>query len=233
MKRQKSDVFEDEGTKVPFNRIREGTNEAALEPFTSQDARNITLSKKDLEAQHNSTGYYNYNLDYVKSNVRVRGGKWYFEVRLQSPGSFHLGWCSSTYHPQNGTGHFWGYDLSGQQKTSSSGDLQEYGTPVQRGDIIGCALDLESKSMQFWRNGEDLGVAHSNVILEEGLSLLPYAALARRAVCIFNFGRETFAFPQEGFNALHSYLSEAQLGQLGSVYVKYRGKEVIHVSLEI
>ncbi len=48
--------------------------------------------------------------------------------------------------------------------SSSIGDADnKFGEYCSNGDILGCSLDMETKTIQYWRNGKDLGVAFSNV----------------------------------------------------------------------
>jgi hypothetical protein len=46
------------------------------------------------------------------------------------------------------------------------------------GDVIGSVLDVESKTISFYRNGKDMGVAFNNVNIGDGL--YPAASLSRR-----------------------------------------------------
>lgn len=52
----------------------------------------------------------------------------------------------------------------GRQQKVSGADSQQYGEYVNNGDILGCALDLENKTLQYWLNGKDWGVAFTNVV---------------------------------------------------------------------
>ena len=47
-----------------------------------------------------------------------------------------------------------------------------------KGDIIGSVLDLEAKTISFYRNGKDMGVAFTNIVIGEGL--YPAASLQRK-----------------------------------------------------
>lgn len=205
-----------------YVRVREGPAEASLIKLQDED-KNLVFGKKNLEITNNSPTYYYYNLDYAISNVHVNSGKWYYEVKLIMSGQMQFGWCTSSYHPNKGNGSFWGYDCSRQQKfCTNGGDGEKFGEYCANGDILGCSLDMENKTIQYWKNGKDLGTAFTNVIPEPGGRLTPYIGLSRRVSVLFNFGRETFAFPQDGYNMLHCFLSEKEISKLAHLFNKYR-----------
>jgi len=178
-----------------------------------------------LEVTNNTNNYYYHNsVDYTIGNAQVNSGKWYFEVKVTQGGQIQLGWCTTTYHPQRGGGNYWGYDSSRQQKVSNTGgDSERYGDYCQGNDVFGCALDMEAKTIQFWKNGKDMGVAFTNVAPEAGGRLVPFVALARRVTLQVNFGKDKFAYPQEGYNMLHCFLSEKEIAKLSQLFNRYKG----------
>jgi hypothetical protein len=74
-----------------------------------------------------------------------------------------------------------------------------YGSFANSSDIVGCALDIEARTIQYWLNGIDLCMTFSNVIG----SVVPYVALTRRSKLLLNFGKDNFAFPQPNYNMVH------------------------------
>eukprot|EP01119_Soliformovum_irregulare_P011989 TRINITY_DN3076_c0_g1_i1.p1 TRINITY_DN3076_c0_g1~~TRINITY_DN3076_c0_g1_i1.p1 ORF type:complete len:547 (+),score=157.09 TRINITY_DN3076_c0_g1_i1:158-1642(+) len=229
MKRQKSTTKKSSSQEISapisFNKLREGPIDVRMvcvDPQNSQ--RNLSFHQNDLEVRQNTYDYHS-NCDFIKANVSVRGGKWYFEVALQNTNYVSVGWCTSDFSHAKGTGQFWSWDCQRQQKMSS-GDSSKYGEHVGHGDVIGCGLDIEMKSMSFWNNGKEQGVAYSNVVPNETGYLVPYVVLTRRAQVICDFGKN-LVFPQEGYNKLNSYLVDKDIQKLANVYSKYRdiGKE--------
>jgi hypothetical protein len=172
-------------------------------------------------------------LSFAKGNVAVNGGKWYYEVRIQISGQMQIGWASPNYNPkviphshffltfQNNTGDIWAFDGSKQQKLKNNAGTG-YGEYWTNGDIIGVGLDLETKTLQFWRNGKDLGPAFTDVTCGGG-RLVPVLGLVKRAKVSVNFGRESFAFPQNSMNMLHCFLSEKEIETLSKLFGKYKG----------
>lgn len=126
----------------------------------------------------------------------------------------------------NAIGDAWTYDGSRQQKFRNCNNGQRYGEYWNEGDIITCGLDLDNRTVQFWRNGQDMGVAFTDVQLGSGGRICPLVGIARRVKLQCNFGKDTFAFPMQGYNMLHSFLSEKEIEQLGKLFTKYRGKRI-------
>src|SRR5690606_13003916 len=132
--------------------------------------------------QVENTGNY---FETVRGDVKVRSGKWYYEVKLLTYGKIHIGWCtdkcqiqSNSYvglysvvfveeSPQNGIGNdteSWAFDGSSQRVWhGSSSSNTRYGEYWNNGDIIGTILDLDAKTISFYRNGHDMGVAFTNI----------------------------------------------------------------------
>jgi len=80
---------------------------------------------------------------------------------------------------------------------------------------------VDSKSIQFWRNGKDMGVAFTDINTNGG-RLVPIFGLAKRVKISVNFGKDNFAWPQNSFNMLHCFLSEKEIDSLSKLFVKYK-----------
>jgi len=167
------------------------------------------------------------NFDSVKGNVKLRSGKWYYEARLDSYGMVQIGWCTSEFKPNTsaGTGvggdqFSWAYDGSRQQKWH--GGSEYYGQYWSNGDIIGCAVDLDNKKMNFFRNGSDMGVAYEN--FNSGDGLYPAASFSNGQSMTFNFGKSNFRYPHSNaeFKMLHCFLSEEELANLTKLFNQYK-----------
>lgn len=39
------------------------------------------------------------NFESLRANVKVKSGKWYYEVKLITNGLFQIGWCTSAFAP--------------------------------------------------------------------------------------------------------------------------------------
>jgi len=98
---------------------------------------------------------------------------WYYEVELLSEGVAQLGWADAARFAGgdddegDGVGDdaaSWAFDGC-RLAAWTDGDARPYGgaTAWARGDVVGCVLDLERRTMSFTKNGEDLGVAFADL----------------------------------------------------------------------
>eukprot|EP01118_Nematostelium_gracile_P009874 TRINITY_DN3344_c0_g1_i1.p1 TRINITY_DN3344_c0_g1~~TRINITY_DN3344_c0_g1_i1.p1 ORF type:complete len:478 (+),score=122.35 TRINITY_DN3344_c0_g1_i1:159-1592(+) len=219
LQRSGSSVYE---TDASYNRVREGPPDACLRRIVEDD-KTLTLSRKNLEVS-NSNNYYNYNFEYAVGNVTVTSGKWYYEAKILVSGQIMLGWCTNTYHPQTETGSYWGYDCNRQQKmqTGNGADQERYGEYCANGDVIGVFLDIETKTIQYSKNGKDLGICYSNVVPDSGGKLTPIIGVSRRGSVLVNFGKEKFEYACDGYNMLHCFLTEKEIAKLAKLFNSYR-----------
>jgi len=209
---------------------REGPATVKMQKLDSKGATKITNDGTQCDNQGN-------NFENVRADVKVRGGKWFYEVKLLTYGKMHFGWCTDkcqiATNANTGIGNdneSWGYDGSSQKawygtNTTNNGRYGEY---WNNGDVIGCVLDLEAKTMSFYRNGKDMGVAFTNFNVGDGM--YPAASLQKRQKCEFNFGKTAFKYPlSEVFpdiHPLHLILTKDQQTALEKLYEKYRGMGV-------
>jgi len=70
----------------------------------------------------------------------------------------------------------------------------------QSGDVIGCAIDLDERSMDFYLNGIHLGRAFSEFDIGEGLS--PAASFSQGQILDFNFGGKPFEYGVPSYEGL-------------------------------
>eukprot|EP01118_Nematostelium_gracile_P009876 TRINITY_DN3344_c0_g2_i1.p1 TRINITY_DN3344_c0_g2~~TRINITY_DN3344_c0_g2_i1.p1 ORF type:complete len:505 (+),score=156.68 TRINITY_DN3344_c0_g2_i1:331-1845(+) len=211
---------EDDGEKEEdqADKTRDGPATACLEKAT-KDEKDIAFTNKNLEVTNGSNNYNTFA--WAKGNVKVSAGKWYFEVRIVTTGQIQVGWCTHSYNPKTNTGDAWTVDGYKQHKIRNNGAGNPYGEIWNNGDIIGCSLDIEGKTIQFSKNGKDMGVAFADVNTG-GAKLTPIVGVTKRVRCLFNFGKDPFGFPQDSFHMLHSHLTEKELEQLAKLYTKYK-----------
>eukprot|EP01117_Protostelium_nocturnum_P005373 TRINITY_DN1954_c0_g1_i1.p1 TRINITY_DN1954_c0_g1~~TRINITY_DN1954_c0_g1_i1.p1 ORF type:complete len:417 (+),score=151.64 TRINITY_DN1954_c0_g1_i1:985-2235(+) len=197
---------------------RVGPSAASLEKLL-KESKELTFTNRNLEVA--SSPANTLLLDYVVGNCKVNNGKWYYEVRIQQSGQIQLGWATHSYHPKNSTGESWVYDGSKQQKMSQNSPGDRYGETFNMGDLIGCAVDVGARTAQYWRNGTDLGVAFQDVTPGRG-RIVPLIALGRRTKVQVNFGKDTFAYPVDGYNPLHVFLTEKEVDGVAKIFNKYK-----------
>jgi len=208
--------------------FREGSAEVKMQKLDSKGAIKINKEGVELDNQGN-------NFETCRADVKVRGGKWYYEVKLLTYGKIHIGWCNSNCNiqanPYTGIGNdsdSWGYDGSSQKAwhgTNNSGT--RYGEYWNNGDVIGTVLDLEAKTISFYRNGNDLGVAFSNIAVGDGI--YPAVSLQEKQKVLVTFGKTPFKYPlSEVFpdiHPLHLNLTREQQVELEKLFDKYKSLE--------
>ena len=90
-----------------------------------------------------------------------------------------------------------GYRLSCWQKEEN-----RYGKVWDYGDIIGVCIDLDENKLEYYQNGEKLGVAPIQVEHGPGVAYFPAVSLSEFEKCFFNFGSTTLTYNYEGYEPM-------------------------------
>eukprot|EP01124_Arcella_intermedia_P031565 TRINITY_DN7153_c0_g1_i1.p1 TRINITY_DN7153_c0_g1~~TRINITY_DN7153_c0_g1_i1.p1 ORF type:complete len:1682 (+),score=401.80 TRINITY_DN7153_c0_g1_i1:436-5046(+) len=126
--------------------------------------------------------------------IAVRG-KWYYEIILQSDAVAQIGWTDLFFKANSKAGfgvgddkHSWAYD--GNRLVLWHGEMyaKKWGIRWRTGDVIGCAADLDNRTLSFSHNGKwdkPMGVAYKNISFVGGLQ--PALVCARDFMCRMNF----------------------------------------------
>jgi hypothetical protein len=61
-------------------------------------------------------------------------------------------------------GKEWGFACYSGLKISNGDSREEYNSPSKKGDIIQVDVDLTRRTIEYFRNGESLGIAYRNLI---------------------------------------------------------------------
>lgn len=80
----------------------------------------------------------------------------------------------------------------------------KYGEFWLTGDIIGCALNMDDGTIDFYRNGRSLGRAFENVPMGAGIAYFPTVSLAFTENLTGNFGSIPFRYPIEDYQPLQA-----------------------------
>ena len=93
---------------------------------------------------------------FLEMNIAATSNSWQIIVGLASERSSlsgHLGLDQNE----------WGLACYSGQKISDRDRREEFTSPSKRGDVITARVDLRNKTLEYFRNGESLGVAYSDV----------------------------------------------------------------------
>ena len=94
----------------------------------------------------------------------VKEGKWYYEATVvESGGIIRVGWSTLQGGLELGKDSF-GFGYGGTGKKSFNNTFEDYGGTFDKGDTIGCALDLTGDgNVTFYKNGVSLGTAFKSI----------------------------------------------------------------------
>ncbi|KYN31177.1 hypothetical protein ALC56_14445 [Trachymyrmex septentrionalis] len=143
----------------------------------------------------------------IRANTGVFKGKWMYEVQLGSKGVMQVGWGTAQckFNQQYGVGdtpNSYAYDGNRMRKWNVS--THKYGEAWLTGDIIGCALDMDDGTIDFYRNGRSLGRAFENIPMGAGIAYFPTVSLAFTENLTANFGSIPFRYPIEDYKSLQA-----------------------------
>ncbi|KAF7990939.1 hypothetical protein HCN44_000744 [Aphidius gifuensis] len=147
------------------------------------------------------------NFSTLRANTGLYSGKWLYELQLGSKGVMQIGWGTSQckFSQESGVGdtpNSYSYDGNRIRKWNVS--THKYGESWLSGDIIGCALDLDNGTIDFYRNGRNLGRAFDNISTGSGIAYFPTVSLAFTENLTANFGSTPLRYPINEYNPLQA-----------------------------
>jgi len=200
------DVPEDQSDGTANNR----GNYATLNPL---DPKNGTQSNANLTHAMGSNDYAA-----ARSTIGMRGDKWYWEATCQTTlqSNFYMGIGITADGDYSGYSYIGstsgGYSYDGRATKLNNNSSTSYGATYTLNDIIGVALNLDTGTIEFYKNGASQGVAFTGI----DTTRTYYAAHWLYTTQIsYNFGQRPFAYnPPSGFKSLNTYnLSEPTIKQ--------------------
>lgn len=194
----------DSMTDVPTLTNLTSSNYAVLNPL---DSGGDTISNANLNLTA-SVGDRT-----TRATIAVATGKWYWEVTLVNAAAGNgsnraaIGIATATKPLGSwlgGEASSWSMVTDTGNKATNGGG-SPYATGSTAGDIIGVALDLDSGSLTYYKNGVSLGVAFSGLTL--GTLYFPAISTAGyNAQAATNFGQRPFSYtPPTGFKSLNTF----------------------------
>jgi len=183
-------------------------NYATLNPIIPVYSSATTFSNGSLGFSVGSNGGVT---DEAFSTIPVSSGKWYAECTVTttpSAGTCWIGVCSNV--PATARGLYgasvrangYGYKQSTGYKCNGDNTGVAYGATYTTGDVIGIALDLDGKTITFYKNGVSQGVAYTSITSTDGNFVFGVDSDPTSAFN-WNFGQRPFSFtPPVGFKSI-------------------------------
>lgn len=183
------------------------TNNYPTIPAFDNASQTWTVSDGNLSISNGNTGANGYS---VRATQAVGAGKYYWEGTITALGSGNdggFGIIDASWNTSGSANNQYptvvylrtdGTIRAGANQSNTATTLQTTSTATTN-DVIGVALDMDNKTVQFFKNGAALGVAQSFT----GNYMAPAYRGYFNSAAIFNFGQHPFAHtPPAGFNAL-------------------------------
>ncbi|GMR59737.1 hypothetical protein PMAYCL1PPCAC_29932, partial [Pristionchus mayeri] len=190
---------------VPYEmvdaQIKEVNREDAIERIKSLQLFGLFLevpaSEHDEAAEREMATRRDHTRTYrAEATYAVNSGKWYFEFELITAGFMKIGWMDIAASPDCQLGNDdRSYAFDGFLARKWHQGAETYGKEWKIGDVIGCFLDLNDRTIAFSLNGELLldpsgsEMAFDNVMIGEGL--VPAMTLGSGQRCKLNFGQDS------------------------------------------
>ncbi|PAA62207.1 hypothetical protein BOX15_Mlig026758g1 [Macrostomum lignano] len=188
----------------------------ALANQTSENPRSWRLNPHDTSGpglqlgpdQLSAQGQLGFGWQGVRANKGLKGsegGRFYWEAEpLESGGLGRVGWTTESGlldvgRDANGWGYgadHEGFGLAGNQgKKLFDDEIEAYGEPYAKGDVIGCFFDFNNGELQFAKNGQPFGPAYSlQQDMLERESFFPTVAMRDQTLDV-NLGQRPFRYP--------------------------------------
>ena len=157
-------------------------------------------------------GSSNWSAGHARGNIALTSGKWFWESTYSAGSStLQFGFANTSASLTESYGsvpaNSWTYYFPNSSIVYPSGGVSTYfGSGASLGDTIGCALDMDNGTWQFFKNGEggaiykliDTDAAATTSIAE----LYPWVG-SYNGTQITKFGQKPFRFtPPDGFQPI-------------------------------
>ena len=147
----------------------------------------------------------------INSNNCVISGKWCYEVTLLTNGLMQIGFSQLTTHFARHLGvgdDVTSYGFDGFRKAKWNKDKIPFGKIWDIGDVLGVCIDLDKKFIEYFLNGQSLGITFNNIPKGENIAFFPAISLSRGESCLFNFGQLPFKYEYKEYKKFDTPMSK-------------------------
>uniref|UniRef100_A0A3P9HZG3 B30.2/SPRY domain-containing protein n=1 Tax=Oryzias latipes TaxID=8090 RepID=A0A3P9HZG3_ORYLA len=194
-----------------------------LVPYALLDERTKKSNRDSLREAIRTIVGYGYDIDppdqdvetirffRVEQTYALKTGKWYFEFEVLSGGDMRVGWARPGCRPDVELGSDdQAYVFDGYRGRRMHTGSRYFGHPWKKGDVVGCMINMEDKSMIFTLNGELLITGKGSELcftdFETQDGFIPVCSLGMAQIGRMNLGKDASTFKyytmcglQEGF----------------------------------
>ncbi|KAG7222685.1 hypothetical protein INR49_026294, partial [Caranx melampygus] len=147
----------------------------------------------------------------VEQTYAVKTGKWYFEFEALTGGDMRVGWARPGCRPDVELGvDDQAFVFDGYRGRRLHAGSRYFGHPWKKGDVVGCMINMEDKSMIFTLNGELLITSKGSELcftdFETEDGFIPVCSMGMSQIGRMNLGKDASTFKyytmcglQEGF----------------------------------
>uniref|UniRef100_A0A8C9X603 Ryanodine receptor 3 n=1 Tax=Sander lucioperca TaxID=283035 RepID=A0A8C9X603_SANLU len=197
-----------------------------LVPYALLDERTKKSNRDSLREAIRTMVGYGYDIDppdqedenvenirffRVEQTYAVKTGKWYFEFEALSGGDMRVGWARPGCRPDVELGtDDQAFVFDGYRGRRMHAGSRYFGQTWKKGDVVGCMINMEDKSMIFTLNGELLITSKGSELcftdFETEDGFIPVCSLGVTEIGHINLGKDASTFKyytmcglQEGF----------------------------------
>uniref|UniRef100_A0A3Q2TD46 Ryanodine receptor 3 n=1 Tax=Fundulus heteroclitus TaxID=8078 RepID=A0A3Q2TD46_FUNHE len=202
---------------VPYalldERTKKSNRDSLREAIRTMVGYGYDIDPPDQEAVH---ALDNQNVETIRffrveQTYAVKTGKWYFEFEVLSGGDMRVGWARPGCRPDVELGtDDQAYVFDGYRGRRMHVGSRYFGHPWKKGDVVGCMINMEDKSMIFTLNGELLITSKGSELcfadFETEDGFIPVCSLGMSQIGRMNLGKDASTFKyytmcglQEGF----------------------------------
>ncbi|XP_078131521.1 ryanodine receptor 3 [Sander vitreus] len=202
---------------VPYalldERTKKSNRDSLREAIRTMVGYGYDIDPPDQEAPHmmEDENVENIRFFRVEQTYAVKTGKWYFEFEALSGGDMRVGWARPGCRPDVELGtDDQAFVFDGYRGRRMHAGSRYFGQTWKKGDVVGCMINMEDKSMIFTLNGELLITSKGSELcftdFETEDGFIPVCSLGVTQIGHINLGKDASTFKyytmcglQEGF----------------------------------